>query len=205
MKNTLKLLPVLALFIVNSCSFSNKSTVTVPINSNPTGAIVMIDGKNYGQTPAFVELTPNKNYKTTISKRGYGSANINMDTQYSMRGGKGGDGGRCMADVGAFVLPYFIVLLFAPEKCGSFKQDDYFVDLSGGNQSMPDNFKPQSGNQNSPYSQSNGQPNAQPNAHGQTQYQNNNYYGNQPQSQNNGYGQQGNQYGYGSPANHPAY
>jgi len=201
MKNILKLLPVAALFIVNSCSFANKSTVTVPINSNPPGATVMIDGKNYGQTPAFVELKPSKNYKATISKRGYGSTSINMDTWYSMRGGKGGDGGRCMADVGAFILPYFIVLLFAPEKCGSFKQDDYFVDLSGGKPIMSNDFEPQSSNQNSPY----GQQNSQQNPYGQTQYQNNNYYGNQPQSQNNGYGQQGSQYGYGAPANHPAY
>jgi hypothetical protein len=191
MQNTLKLLPVIALFIVNSCSFANKSTVTVPINSNPPGADVVIDGRNYGQTPAFVELKPSKNYKATISKRGYSSANINMDTWYSMRGGNGADGGRCMADVASFVLPYFIVLLFAPEKCGSFKQDDYFVDLAGGKPIMPENLEPQSNNQNQ-----------QPYGGSQPQHQSNGYYGNQYQYQNNGYQQQGNQYGS---TNHPSY
>ncbi len=132
MQNKLKLLLAIALFVVSSCSFANKSTVTVPINSNPSGANIVIDGKNFGQTPAFVELTPNKNYKATLSKDGYGSTNIDMETWYSLRSGSGADGSRCMADVGAFVLPYFIVLMFAPEKCGSFKKSDYFVDFSSG-------------------------------------------------------------------------
>jgi hypothetical protein len=160
MKNTLKLLPVIALFIVNSCSFANKSTVTVPINSNPPGADVYIDGRGYGQTPTFVELTPNKNYQATISKKGYGSTNITMESWYSLRSGDGADGGRCMADVGAFVIPYFIVLLFAPEKCGSFKQTDYFVDLtSGGSAAVEDVSLQQStpsntGGRNNYYNQS---------------------------------------------------
>ncbi len=130
MKNLLKLLPVFALVVVNACSFANSSTVRVPINSNPPGASVTIDGKNYGQTPVFAELKPSKNYKATISKAGFTPATIDMETWYSLRDGDGADGKRCMADVGSFVLPYFIVLLFAPEKCGSFKQSDFFVDLS---------------------------------------------------------------------------
>ncbi len=159
MKNILKLLPVIALFVVNSCSFANKSTVTVPVNSNPPGASVTIDGRNYGQTPAFVELKPNKNYKATISKTGYGSANIDMETWYSVRDGESGDGKRCLADSVA-VLPIMMILLFAPEKCGSFKQSDYFVDLAGGKQIMPEDLAPQSNNQN------------------QYQMNNSNYYGN---------------------------
>lgn len=130
MKNVLKLLPIAVLLVTNACSFANKSTVMVPINSNPTGASVIIDGRNYGQTPLTAELKPSKNYKATFTKEGYRPTNINMETWYSVRNGEGGDGGRCMADVGAFVLPYFIVLLFAPEKCASFKQSDYFVDMS---------------------------------------------------------------------------
>jgi len=130
MQNKIKLISAAILLVVSSCSFANKSTVVVPVNSNPPGADVVIDGRNYGQTPTFVELTPNKNYKATISKKGYGSANIDMDTWYSVRGGEDGDGKRCLADSAA-VLPIMMVLLFAPEKCGSFKQSDYFVDLAG--------------------------------------------------------------------------
>jgi hypothetical protein len=195
MQKIFKLLPVIALFVVNSCSFANKSTVTVPISSNPPGATIVIDGKNYGQTPAFVELKPSKNYKATISKPGYGSANIDMDTWYSLRDGKGADGGRCMADVGSFVLPYFIVLLFAPEKCGSFKQEDYFVDLAGGKPIMPENnFEYQNNNQNQSPGQSYGQPSGG---------YNESYYSNQPQYQNNGY--QNGQNGYNSSVKHPSY
>ncbi|MCE3255054.1 MAG: hypothetical protein K0R25_548 [Rickettsiaceae bacterium] len=130
MKNLTKLLPIIALFVVNSCSFANKSTVVVPVNSNPPGANVVIDGRNFGQTPAFIELKPNKNYKASISKPGYSTVNIDMETWYSVRNGEGGDGGRCMADA-VGVLPMLIVLIFAPEKCGAFKQSDYFVNLSG--------------------------------------------------------------------------
>ncbi len=184
MKNILKLAPVVALFIVNACSFANKSTVTVPINSNPPGATVMIDGRNYGQTPAFVELKPSKNYLATISKRGYGSVNVNMETWYSVRDGQGADGGRCMMDLPVLGIPYFIVLLFAPEKCSSFKQSDYFVDLAGGKQIMPEDLEPQANNQNqqNQYDQSN---------NGQS---NNGYYGSQSPYQSQYRGQQRSSY-----------
>ena len=162
MQKTLKLLPVITLLIINSCSFANKSTVMVPINSNPPGADVVIDGKNYGQTPVFAELKPSKNYKATISKQGYGSANIDMETWYSLRDVDGADGKRCLADSQVLGIPYFIVLLFSPEKCGSFKQADYFVDLTGGRSAMTGNSESQ-----------NNQPN-------------NGYYGGRSQYQNNG-------------------
>jgi hypothetical protein len=113
---------------LNSCSFANKSTVTIPMNSNPPGAEIVIDGKKYGKTPAFIALKPSKNYQATFSKPGYESTKIDMKTWYSIRDGNGGDGKRCIGD-SVFVLPIMIVLLFAPEKCGSFKQSDYFVEL----------------------------------------------------------------------------
>ncbi|MFT6219826.1 MAG: hypothetical protein ACJA02_000207 [Myxococcota bacterium] len=144
MNNLLKLSMVAILFIANSCSFANKSTVTVPMNSNPPGARIVIDGESYGKTPAFVSLKPNKNYKATFSKQGYESATVDMETWYSMRGGKSADGARCMADVASFILPYFIVLLFASEKCGSFKQTDYFADLPKSQIVVPKN-NPNSG------------------------------------------------------------
>lgn len=130
MKNLIKLSSVIALILINACSFANKSTVTVPITSNPPGANVIIDGRNYGQTPAFVELKPSKNYKATIMKDGYTSATIDMETWWSVRNGEGADGGRCVADSLPFAIPYFIVALFAPEKCASFKEDNYYVDLT---------------------------------------------------------------------------
>jgi hypothetical protein len=128
MKNTLKLILTAALLVINACSFANKSTVGVAINSNPSGANVVVDGQNFGRTPAFIELNPGKNHQANISKNGYAPATIDMETWYSVRGGSGGDGGRCIAD-SAGILPYFIVLLFAPEKCASFKKSEYFVDL----------------------------------------------------------------------------
>ncbi len=181
MLKKLKLLPAIALLAINACSFANKSTVLVPINSNPPGATVFIDGKNFGQTPAFAELTPNKNYKATISKQGYGSANIDMETWYSLRGMDNDDGKRCAADVAALIVPYFVVLMFAPEKCASFKQGDYFVDLAGG--------RPIRAEENT--SLMNGQINNGYNQQQNVQNQMNNVYGGQQQNgqnqMNNGY------------------
>lgn len=132
MQNIFKITLASLLLAISACSFANKSTVTVPINSNPQGADVSIDGKYFGQTPVFAELNPGQNHKATISKKGYSTANINMDTWYSLRNGDGADGKRCMADVSLIGFPYMVVLLFAPEKCAEFKQPDYFADLTGG-------------------------------------------------------------------------
>ena len=56
-----------------------------------------------------------------------------------------------MADVSAGGIPYFIVLLFAPEKCASFKQSEYFVDLqmlrSTNNQNNNEDHIPQNNQQ----------------------------------------------------------
>jgi hypothetical protein len=132
MQNFIKICLSLLLFVLSACSFANKSTISVPINSNPPGADVYIDDQYFGQTPVFADLKPSKNYKARISKPGFGSTTIDMETWYSLRNSDGADGKRCVADVASFVLPYMVVLLFAPEKCGSFKQSDYFVDLTGG-------------------------------------------------------------------------
>ncbi|MFT6332466.1 MAG: hypothetical protein ACJAW3_000803 [Lentimonas sp.] len=173
MKNLVKISLVALMFVMNACSFANKSTVTVPINSNPPGANIVIDGMNRGVTPAFLELTPNKNYQATISKKGFGSSTVDLDSWYSLRGGKSTDGKRCMADVMSFVLPYFIVLLFSPEKCGTFKKDNYFVNLTKYVSNQYDYQSPApvpQQNQSNPY-----------NNYSQPQQNQNNYYQNYQQ------------------------
>ena len=148
-KLVLKLLSGLILCFVGGCSFANKSTVIVPIESRPQGANIVIDGKNFGQTPAFVELRPSKNYKAMLYKQGYQPAVIDMEVWYSLRENqKTADNSRCVADASAMLFPYIVVLLFAPEKCSTFKQRDYFANL------MQD-FNENSTNSKNSYSQIN--------------------------------------------------
>ena len=74
-----------SIFLIASCSFLNEKHVMVPINSSPSGASVYIDGQFYGETPTSVKLVPDKDYRATVVKRGYGSSNIDLETWYSGR------------------------------------------------------------------------------------------------------------------------
>lgn len=117
------------LLISNSCSLMNNTNVTVPINSNPPGADVYIDGKFFGQTPVFANLDPSNDYSATVSKPGYGSTNVSLETWYSVRDGRGAESTRCILDAFGtmLVVPAFG---FFSVHCRDFKQTDYFVNLS---------------------------------------------------------------------------
>jgi hypothetical protein len=125
----LKKIPILFLLIITNCSFANKDMVIVPINSNPLGATVYINNTNFGKTPLLATLVPSKNYTALLAKKGYDTAQIDMEVWYSVRDGEGPDGKRCMAD-SSTILPMMIVLLFKPVKCSSFKESEYFVNLT---------------------------------------------------------------------------
>ena len=193
MKNFIKAFLVSLLFVINSCSLLNKSTVTVPINSNPPGAIVTIDGVNMGVTPALVELKPNKNYQAKVSKRGFGSTTIDMETWWSVRDGKGADGARCMADTVLMGLPYMIMLLIAQEKCGSFKKESYTANLVGDGSGIgfDSQYDPNSAYGQNPYQNNmqNQNPAGYPYQTNQTGYQ----YQNSDPYQNNPYNNSGSQ------------
>src|SRR3989338_4146118 len=86
-----------ALCFLSSCAFFlNNKNVDVVINSNPSGADIVIDGKSYGRTPANLNLEP-KNYTAILTKEGYGSAQLKLEVWQSVRR-KQGEGGRCIAD-----------------------------------------------------------------------------------------------------------
>ncbi len=116
------MLPLLA-----SCAFMfNEKTVDVSFASNPQGADIIIDGRNYGKTPATIKLEP-KNYVAILNKEGYGSTQVALESWQAIRTKKG-DGGRCLADAMGtiLVLPVFS---YWSVYCRDFKQPEYFVNI----------------------------------------------------------------------------
>lgn len=108
------------LFLVSSCAMIfNDKEVDVFIDSNPQGANVFIDGKNYGKTPLNLRIEP-KNYTLTLTKDGYGSTQLQMEKYTALRNGK------CLADAMGtmFVIPYYSY--YWSGYCDDFKEKRYF-------------------------------------------------------------------------------
>jgi hypothetical protein len=114
---------VALLGISSSCAMIfNEKTVDVSIGSTPAGAEIFIDGRNYGKTPATINIEP-KNYTAILTKEGYGSAQLQLEAWTSLRNGK------CLADAlgSMLVVPYYSA--FWSGKCDDFKQKDYHVNI----------------------------------------------------------------------------
>lgn len=128
----MKLLRLSVLFallnLISSCAFFNGKTVDLAINSNPPGADVFIEGRNYGRTPTVINVEPRK-YIVTLTKEGFGSAVFNTETWGTIRtdvnGNTTADGNRCLLDT-VSVLFFFNVFT---EKCADFKQKEYFINI----------------------------------------------------------------------------
>jgi PEGA domain len=122
----------------SSCAFFNSTKVTLPIASNPPGANVYIDGAYFGKTPTILNLEPSKDYQATLTKEGYGSSTVNLETWASVRGGRGADTTRCVLDaMGAMLI--IPLASFLSVHCRDFKQEQYMVNIqnSGGYSAKP--------------------------------------------------------------------
>lgn len=114
----------------SSCAFFNSKTVDVSFGSNPAGANIFIEGRNYGQTPATINIEP-KEYNVTLVKEGYGSANLKTEIWYGtvrtdVNGNRTGDGTRCILDM---LTVLFSFNSWNSTRCGDFKQKQYFVTI----------------------------------------------------------------------------
>ncbi len=121
------ILLIATLCVLSSCAFlMNGKNVDVTINSNPAGADIVIDGKSYGRTPATLNLEP-KNYIVVLTKEGYGSAQLKLESWQAIRR-KEGEGSRCVADAVGTML---IVPIFSywSVYCRDFKEAEYLVNI----------------------------------------------------------------------------
>lgn len=152
-----KLAKYVAVFILSqylmSCAYMlNEKTVEVAINSSPSGADIIINGRNYGQTPRTIRIEPS-DHVVHLKKAGYGNATIKLETWQTLRSDKA-EGRRCLADTlgTMFVLPAFS---YWSIYCRDFKQKEYTVTLpySGPSGSVPNGYY-QRQNQNRYYDSS---------------------------------------------------
>jgi hypothetical protein len=107
----------------SSCAMIfNEKTVDVAIGSNPPGADIFIEGRNYGKTPATIKIEPKK-YNVILTKEGYGSTRLDLDYWVTLRNGN------CVADViGAMlIIPYYS--FYWSGYCNDFKQKENFVTI----------------------------------------------------------------------------
>ena len=114
---------VAVLSSASSCAMMfNDNQSEVSINSNPTGANIFIEGKNYGQTPAKIKLEA-KNQTAVLTKEGFGSAHLQLETWAAIKNGK------CLADAlgTIFVVPGYSFMYSG--KCSEFKEKEYFVNI----------------------------------------------------------------------------
>jgi len=129
MKLKFRTIAILALIpLATSCSFFNKKTVDVSINSVPSGADVFIEGRNYGRTPVTLNLPP-KPYSAVLVKEGYGTANLNMEIWWgtirtTVDGERTTDGTRCFLDMMSLVFSFN---MYNADRCGDFKEKNYNV------------------------------------------------------------------------------
>lgn len=115
---------------LSSCAFLfNKKVVDLSISSNPPGANIIINNKNYGPTPQIIKIIP-KNYNINLQLPNYGSTNFKVATWQSIR--KGSDGARCILDAmgSIMILPYFS---FMSSYCKDFKQKDFLITIPQNN------------------------------------------------------------------------
>ncbi len=145
-----KLFLLFCLFGISSCAFFNDRNVDIAINSNPSGADIFIDGKNYGKTPTVVNIEP-KPQIVTLSKEGYGTGQLKLETWGAVRtdvmGNRTSDGTRCWLDMMSVV---FFFNAFTT-KCADFTQKEYSLIIpNNGNALGAPNKDPLMGAANSP-------------------------------------------------------
>lgn len=118
---TLSLLALLA--ASSSCALMmNDKNDQISINSNPSGASIFIEGRDYGQTPATINVEA-KNSTVVLTKEGYGSTQLQLEAWAAVKNGA------CSADMlGAIlIVPLYSVLWSG--KCNEFKEKQYFVTI----------------------------------------------------------------------------
>ncbi len=120
-------LAMLALSMLSSCALMlNDEKASVYISSNPPGASVIIEGRNYGYTPIKLSLTP-RSYDVSLIKEGYGVGNVKLEAWQGIE--SGADGGRCLADAigGIFLVTFYSA--FYSDSCKIFKEEEYSVNI----------------------------------------------------------------------------
>ena len=128
LSNIKKLFLAIAIVNLSSCSFFNSNYAEIKVNSNPQGARIMIEGRQVGITPSVVKI-PVKNYMMTLTKDGFGSAVVDLQTWASIKTSANNkivsDGYRCLLDS---LNPLLFFTVFT-KNCKDFKIKNHQVNI----------------------------------------------------------------------------
>ncbi len=119
---------MLALLVANTaCSFKNKNTVNIFVDSTPSGSELIIDGKKYGTTPATLSIIPSGKYKILIQNSNHKDYEFDIVSKLGPRSDPA-ENIRCLVDASTSFLIVPMVSLYS-SKCRDFDQKSYHIIL----------------------------------------------------------------------------
>jgi len=120
---------IICCFILSSCSFFNKKTVELGVDSFPRGAEIYVNYQYYGVTPAVINLPPKDGF-VTLNKRGYGTTSFKTpifigSVRTHADGSVDADGVRCILDMASVIFSFSAYT----GKCSDFKEKQYKITI----------------------------------------------------------------------------
>ena len=123
----MKKILLICCFLVSSCSFFNKKTVELGIDSFPRGAEIYVNDNYQGETPMVVNIAPKDSF-VTLNKRGYGTTSFKAPTFFGAirtkaDGSINADGVRCFLDMTSVIFSFHAYT----GKCADFKEKQHKI------------------------------------------------------------------------------
>ena len=73
-----------AMYASNCATIIRGTTQTVPFNSHPAGARVVVNGMDMGMTPVALELKRNRTHQIVLALEGYDEVVVNLDRKFKL-------------------------------------------------------------------------------------------------------------------------
>ena len=120
---------IICCLILSSCSFFNKKTVELGVDSFPRGAEIYVNDQYHGVTPAVINIPPKDGF-VTLNKRGYGTTSFKTPifigaVRTHANGSVDADGVRCILDM---VSVFFSVGAYTG-RCSDFKEKQHKITI----------------------------------------------------------------------------
>ena len=120
---------IICCLILSSCSFFNKKTVELGVDSFPRGAEIYVNDQYHGVTPAVINIPPKDGF-VTLNKRGYGTTSFKTpifigSVRTHADGSVNADGVRCILDMASVIFSFGAYT----GKCADFKEKQHKITI----------------------------------------------------------------------------
>ena len=120
---------IICCFVLSSCSFFNKKTVELGVDSFPRGAEIYVNDQYHGVTPTVINLPPKDGF-VTLNKRGYGTTSFKTpifigSVRTHADGSVNSDGVRCILDMASVIFSFGAYT----GKCADFKEKQHKITI----------------------------------------------------------------------------